>query len=314
MNTIFFVIAGLLLPFIFTAADAAQPPVQIGYSCSNFNDTFQMHVLDAARDEAAKQGIKLLVEDAGEDEHLQAEHIESMISEGIAALVVVPVNTSDVEYIVESAEIANIPVVFVNRNPFPDQRPPDRCFVIATDARVEGETQMNYVGRKIGMNGSVVIVQGILKNDAAISRTAGVLEVIAQSYPEMAITAEGSANWQREQARPLVKKWIESFGRERIDAVLSNNDEMALGAVEALEEAGFRDVIVVGVDAIGPALEAIGEGRMSATVLQDPDLQGRGAIGIAVRALRGEAQAQNFILPSELITRDNVGKYLRDKK
>lgn len=286
----------------------------IGYSCSNFNDTFQMHILEAAREEAQKQGFRLLVEDAGEDELLQAEHIENMISEGITALLVVPVNTSDVEYIVKPAEIANIPVVFVNRNPFPGERPPDRCFVIATDARVEGETQMNHVGRLIGMDGSIVILQGILKNDGAVSRTEGVKDVISLSYPELAITAEGSANWQRDQAKPLMKKWIETFGREKIDAVLSNNDEMALGAIEALEDAGIKDVVVVGVDAIPDALDAIRDGRMTGTVLQDPDMQGRGAVNIAARALRGESQAQNFILPSVLITKDEVGKYSKSVK
>lgn len=311
MNKSFPIVAALAFFISVVHSGLVRSEERIGYSCSNFNDTFQMHILEAARDEAEKQGFKLLVEDAGEDESLQADHIENMISEGITALLVVPVNTSNVDHIIKSAEIANIPVVFVNRNPFPGERPPDRCFVIATDARVEGETQMNYAGSIIGMNGSIVILQGILKNDAAVSRTEGVLDVITQSYPELAITAEAPANWQRDQAKPLMEKWIESFGREKIDAVLSNNDEMALGAIEALEEAGIGDVVVIGVDGIPEALGAIRDGRMTGTVFQDPGLQGRGAIGIAVRALRGKSQAQNFILPSELITAKTVEKYMK---
>lgn len=299
--------------FMLVGLGLANALEQIGYSCCDANDTFQKHILAAAQDEATKNGFKLLIEDARENVDLQVEQIERMISEGAQALLVVPVNTSNVDAITAIAKKAEIPLVFVNRNPFPGQRPPDDCFVVASDARVEGETQMNYAGKIIGMNGHVVILQGILSNEATQSRTNGVKDVITQSYPELAITAEGTANWQRPQAKTLMSEWIKAFGREKIDAVLSNNDEMALGALEALNDAGISDVIVLGIDAIPAALQAIKDGRMAGTVLQDADMQGRGGVNIAARAIRGESQAQNFILPSVLITKDDVEKYLKNK-
>lgn len=284
--------------------------IHIGYSCSNYDDGFQMRILDEARAAAAENGVKLSALDAREKVDVQLRHVDQLLADGANALLVVPVDTSKVDGIAAAAKKAKVPLVFVNRNPYRGERPPDDYFVICSDARVEGETQMNYAGPKIGSMGHVVILQGLLANEATVSRTAGVKDVISQSYPELAITAETTGYWQREMARVIMGEWIKAYGRGKIDAVLSNNDEMALGALDALEAVGIRDVLVMGVDAIPAALEAIKAGRMAGTVLQDAVSQGRGGVEIALRALKGEAQAQNFILPSELVTRENVDQFM----
>lgn len=299
-------IALFLAPFA-----AAGERIHIGYSCSNYDDGFQMRILDEARATAGANNVKLTALDAREKVDQQLRHIDQLLADGANALLVVPVDTSKVDGIVAAAAKAKVPLVFVNRNPYRGERPPDDCFVICSDARVEGETQMNYAGPKIGSMGHVVILQGLLANEATQSRTAGVRDVISQSYPELAITAETTGYWQREMARVIMVEWIKAYGRDKIDAVLSNNDEMALGALDALEAAGIRDVLVMGVDAIPDALEAVKSGRMAGTVLQDAVSQGRGGVEIALRALKGESQAQNFILPSELVTRENVDKFMK---
>ncbi|MCD7896762.1 MAG: substrate-binding domain-containing protein [Planctomycetaceae bacterium] len=303
----FFLYAAAALLVTVTAGAGDQ--FHIGYSSPDTEDSFQLLLIEAAKQEAVDQRVILTVEDAREQVDLQLQQVDKMIAAGVDALLVVPVNTSDVDEIVKKAQAAKIPLVFVNRNAYVGQRPPDNCYVIATDAYVEGETQMNYAGPLIGSDGNVVIFQGILSNEATQSRTRGVKEVISQSYPELAITAEATANWRRDQATGIMREWIKSFGRERIDAVLSNNDSMALGALDALKEAGIDDVIVMGVDGLQEALDEIEAGRMAGTVLQDPNMQGRGAVRIAVNVLKGEPQTQNNILPSELITKENLNHY-----
>lgn len=184
-------LAALFALFSATSALCGEQ-IRIGYSCCDFEDNFQSRVLNAARERAAGEGVKLIAMDAREKVDLQLQQVDKMIADGVDALVVVPVDTGTVDELVAAARKAKVPLVFVNRNPYVGERPPDNCFVIATDATVEGETQMNYAGPKIGSSGHVVILQGILNNEATQSRTAGVKDVITQSYPELAITAEAT--------------------------------------------------------------------------------------------------------------------------
>ncbi|MCD8350231.1 MAG: substrate-binding domain-containing protein [Planctomycetaceae bacterium] len=304
----------VLLALIFALGTAVAAPageqVHIGYSCAGFDDVFLSRVRSAAQAEASANNVKLTMMDAREKIDVQLQQIDQLLADQVDALLVVATDTEDVDDIVRMAKKAEVPLVFVNRNPFTGIRPPDDCFVISSSARVEGETQINYVGPKLDAYGHIVILQGILHNEATRSRTEGVKDVIMQSYPELAITAEAPANWQRDMAKVVMGEWIKAYGRDEIDAVLSNNDEMALGALDALETAGITDVLIMGVDANPDALEAIKAGRMTGTVLQDPIAQGRGGVQIALRALAGESQAQNFLIPSDLVTAENVDNYL----
>ncbi len=289
--------------------------IHLGYSCVDLTDPFQLFIVEAAKKEAAEADVRLTIVDSQENVERQRKQVDKMIADGVDALAVVPVDTAKVDYLVKAAAAAGIPLVFVNRNPFVGIRPPEDCFVIASDAYVEGETQMNFAGPLItasGGLGHVVILQGILNNEATQSRTRGVKDVIMRAYPDLGITAEATANWRRDQARVIMREWIKFYGREKIDAVLSNNDAMALGALDALEEVNFGGVVVMGVDGLPEALAAIKSGGMAGTVLQDGEAQGRGAVQIAARAIQGEAQPQNNILPSELITRKNVRAFQKN--
>lgn len=291
-----------------TRAGSGEEKIRIGFSTSSLDDTFLNYVVEAARGAAKEHDVDLIVEGARESIDVQNSQVTAMIAEGVSAIVVVITDTSMPAEVVEAAKKAGIPLVFVNRNPYPGERPPENCFVIATDAFVEGETQMRFAGGLIGADGHLFILQGLPTNDGAQKRTAGVKSVVQSTYPELAIVAEETANWMRGQARGIVNKWIDSF--ERIDAIVANNDDMALGALDALRERNRKDVVVVGVDAIPEALQAIADGAMAGTVLQDPIEQGRRAITVALRAIRKEPQTQNLLLPSELVTKDNIADYL----
>lgn len=300
------VLCGMALALFLTTPSLSGDAIRIGYACSNFSDGFQMSIVEAAREYSSKAGVELVVVNAEESLEKQQQQVRQFVQERVDALIVVPVNTDMVQEYVSAAAGGAVPLVFVNRNPYPGQRPPDKCYFIGTDAYVEGETQMNYAGPIIGGDGKLFILQGILTNDATQRRTNGVREVVSASYPELAIVAEASANWRRDSAEEIVTAWIGEFGDKGMDAIISNNDAMALGALDALDKAGVRGVTVMGVDAIPDAIEAIRSGRMTGTVLQDAVLQGKGAVEMAVKAVKGESVNQIEIIPSELVTRETL--------
>lgn len=300
---------GLLLVLVCGLGAAGEGKLRIGFATSNLDDTFLNYVVSEARKAAADHGATLAVEGAGENTDTQLAQVRAMVDGGVDAVVLVITDTSRSADFVELTKEKKVPLIFVNRNPFPGDRPPPDCYVIATDAFVEGETQMNYAGQIIGPEGKLFILQGLATNDSTKKRCEGVISVVSSTYPEMAVVAEDSANWMRGQARSLVHKWLDSY--DEMDAILANNDDMALGALDALSDRRREGVTVLGVDAIPAALEAIAEGRLAGTVLQDPVLQGRGAVEIALRAAKGESQPQNQILPSELVTKENVRNFMK---
>lgn len=302
MRRIFLMAAALCLVGTAFAGD-----FKIGYVCNNFNDTFQTYIVDAARDYVAKNpGISLEVTDAQEDTVRQNDQVNTFIASGVDALIVVPVNTSAVNPMVRAARNAGIPLIFVNRNPYADGNIPENVYFIGADSVLEGETQMEYAGPIMKGKGNIVILMGMLSNEASLARTTGVKNVIARKYPDIKVLAEETGNWQRDQGMTLMENWITTYGKQ-INAVMSNNDEMALGAIIALEKAGMNDVLSFGVDAIPDALVAIKAGRMTGSVLQDPVAQGAGGVELAVKLLKGEKPAERIVkLPAKLIDKSNA--------
>ncbi|MCC8179556.1 MAG: substrate-binding domain-containing protein [Planctomycetes bacterium] len=295
---------------VVASAASSGERYRIGYLCSNLDDTFQVLILEAAREAALEAGIEFFEMDAGEDVLKQQDQFDSLARKGVDAFLVVPVNPYSVTPLVAKARRHGKPLVFINRNPYPDDAPPENVYYIGSNSFVEGETQIHYAGEQLGGSGNIVILVGILTNEASQNRTRGVRHAIRTTYPDIAILSEESGNWQRSQGEAITKNWLMAFG-DKINAVISNNDEMALGALEALTSVRLADdVLVVGIDAIPAALHAIDQGLMNATVKQDPVAQGRGAVEIAVKAITGQRQGHVFILPSTLITKENVAEYL----
>ncbi|MCC8180550.1 MAG: substrate-binding domain-containing protein [Planctomycetes bacterium] len=300
----------LLATALCLAVSAQAGEYKIGYSCNNFNDTFQTYIVDAAREFVATvEGVVLEVSDAQEDTVRQGDQIDTFIQSGVDALVVVPVNTTAVQPYVRAAARANVPLIFVNRNPYPDGKIPENVYFIGADSTLEGETQMEAAGAAMGGKGNIVILVGMLSNEASHARTQGVKNVIAAKYPNIKVLAEETANWQRDQGMTVMENWMTAYG-DQINGVCSNNDEMALGALNALQKSGRKDVVVYGVDAIPDALVSIGRGEMTGTLLQDPVGQGKGSVEMALNILRGIKPAQQINkLPAVLINKDNVASY-----
>ncbi len=299
----------LVLGLLAMTNSFAGEQIKVGYSCCNFNDIFQIYVVEAAK-AAAGTDINLEITDAQEDVIRQQDQVMTMIQNGLDALIVVPVDTSAVSKIVSAAKDAKLPLIFVNRNPYPDGNIPENVFFIGADEGLMGEEQMKFAGQKMGGKGNIVILLGILSNEAALSRTQGNHQIIQSMYPDIKVLAEETGNWQQDQGLTVMENWITAYG-DKINGVISNNDNMVLGAISALEAVGMRDkVVTVGIDATTDALEAILAGRLDATVLQDPVIQGKGAVEMIRKLKKGEKVPQMNKMPAKLITAANAQEQL----
>ncbi len=283
---------------------------RVAYICNNFNDTFQTYVMDAAKKYFSEvNNVDLIAQDALEDVVRQQDLVNTMIAQGIDALIVVPVDTSAMTPITRAAAEAKVPLVFVNRNPYAGKPLPEKVYYVGSQEIIAGKLQMGYIGSLLKGVGGISILMGKLDNEGALKRTEGVERYALESFPAIRILAKETGNWQRDQAMVITENWITAYG-PNLNAILSNNDEMALGAIEALRAAGREDVYVVGIDAIPDALEAILAGTLAGTVLQDSKGQGMGAARIAHQALEGRVQSSLVWVPFVLITPENIAEFL----
>ena len=295
------------------ACAASADGFKIGYACNNFNDTFQTVIEKYAREYAEANGVEYVYADGHEDELKQQDQIKAMIEDGVNALVVVAVNPMGVEPIIDMAAEAGIPLVFVNRNPFSADDGsdiPDGVYYVGSNEIDAGMYQAQYVVDKVGADAECgyVVLLGELSNTATPLRTEGNHKVFDELAGYKSL-AEETANWQRDQGLAKMENWITTYG-DQICAVMANNDEMALGAVEALEAAGMKDkVLVLGVDLIDDAVVAIEEGRLDCSVKQDGKGQGEGAMGVAIRVLNGEEVDKLTVIPFVPVSLENVAEY-----
>jgi len=282
----------------------------VGYVINNLNDTFQTYILNAAEERAKELGIEVRVENAEENLIAQQDLVNTLIQNNVDALVVVPVDTSAMGPITDAAQNAGIPLVYVNRNPYAgdEDSMPDGVYYVGSEEIQAGIIQGEYVADQLDGEGGVAILMGILGNEGAVQRTEGVNSVIDE-YDGMEVLAEETAEWQRDQAITIAENWILTYG-DNINAILANNDEMALGAVQAIESTGREDIIVMGVDAISDALSAISEGRLDGTAFQDAEGQGGTAISILDGLRNGEEPDSKItFIDFQLVTEENVNEF-----
>lgn len=300
--------ASLALSLMF-ASGAALADMKIGVSMSQFDDTWLTYLRESM-DKKAKSypdGVQLQFEDARSDVVKQLSQVESFISQKVDAIVVNPVDTAATKKITEAAVKAGIPLVYVNRRP-DDLKLPKGVVTVASNDLEAGEMQMQYLADKMGGKGDIVILLGDLANNSTTNRTKGVKEVLAK-YPNIKIEQEQTGVWLRDKGMTLVNDWL-TQGR-KFDAVVANNDEMAIGAAMALSQAGVDkgSVLIAGVDGTPDGLNAIKKGNMAVSVFQDAKGQADGSIDTAVKMAKNEAVEQNVWVPYRLITPQNVDTF-----
>ena len=287
----------------------------IGVSMAKFDDNF-LTVLRTGMEEhaATLEGVTLQVEDAGDDVAKQLDQVNNFIASGVNAIIVNPVDTSATQAISDAAAAANIPLVYVNREPVNVDTLPDNQAFVASNEADSGTLETMEVCRILKEAGkteaNIFVIQGQLSNQAAVMRTKDIHDVIAT--PEcsfMKIIDEQTSNWNRDEAQNLMTNWLSSG--QAFDAVVANNDESAIGAIQAMKAAGMdmTTVVVGGVDATQDALAAMEAGDLDVTVFQDAAGQGSGSLNAALALTKGEAVEQKVYIPFLLVTPANMADY-----
>ncbi|KAA0980489.1 sugar ABC transporter substrate-binding protein [Pseudomonas sp. ANT_H12B] len=299
----------LLALSLMFASGAVLADMKIGVSMSQFDDTWLTYLRESM-DKKAKSypdGVQLQFEDARSDVVKQLSQVESFISQKVDAIVVNPVDTAATKKITEAAVKAGIPLVYVNRRP-DDLKLPKGVVTVASNDLEAGEMQMQYLADKMGGKGDIVILLGDLANNSTTNRTKGVKDVLAK-YPNIKIEQEQTGIWSRDKGMTLVNDWL-TQGR-KFDAVVSNNDEMAIGAAMALQQAGVDkgSVLIAGVDGTPDGLNAIKKGSLAVSVFQDAKGQADGSIDTAVKMAKNEPVEQAVWVPYRLITPQNVDTF-----
>ena len=284
----------------------------VAYVINNLNDTFQTFILDAAEAYAKENGVNFIIENANEDVIKQQDLVNSLIEREVDAIIVVPTDTSAMGPITAAVIEAKIPLCYVNRNPYAgkEEKMPENIYYVGVDEITGGKMQMDFIGNEISGEGNIAILMGILGNEGALKRTLGVKEVIKSKYPKVKVLAEETGLWQRDEGLAITENWITTYGDD-LSAIIANNDEMALGAIQALKSNGLLGKVkVVGLDATPDALNSLEKGELSATVFQDAAGQGTTAAKNVIDAIKGK-QVENKItyIPFKLVTKENLNDF-----
>jgi len=280
----------------------AEKTYKIGFTVNDFNDKWVSYVLDAVKEwDAQNDEVEVVLGNSQSDSQKQFAIVEDWISQGFDAICVKPVDLEATKAMANACKAANIPYVAI-------QQPIDEATARCIQNSIKtGETQMQAVVDKLGGKGNVVILEGEPGTLVAMQRLEGNKNILAK-YPEVKLEAVEVANWQRDQAMKVMENWIQAG--IKIDAVVASCDEMAIGAMLALEAANARgDVIIAGIDATPDALKLMKEGKLDLTMFADANKLGNETLNLALKLVKGEA-AEDVVIDDLLVTPEEADKYL----
>jgi inositol transport system substrate-binding protein len=282
-------------------------------SMDKFDDNF-LTILRNRMSDYAKTlpGVLVQIADAQDDISNQLSQVQNFIANGVDAIIVNPVDTSATAAITKAAADAGMPLVYVNREPIDVNKLGPKAAFVASNEAESGTLEAKEICKLLGGKGSILVIEGQLRNQAAVQRTKDIHEVIAT--PECSgikIIAEQTAEWDRTKGQNLMTNWL-SKGMQ-FDAVVSNNDEMAIGAMQAMKSAGVdaKKAIVGGVDATQDALASMKSGDLKVTVFQDAAGQGKGAVDAALKLAKSEKVDKRVYIPFQLVTPANMDQFVK---
>ena len=263
----------------------------VGFSVSTLNNPFFVSLSEGAKAEAEKQGVKLVVVDAGDDAAKQTNDIEDLISRNVSVLIVNPVDSDAVAPAVQNAVSKGIKVISVDRV----VNGVEVDCQIASDNAAGAKMATEYLIELIGEGAKAAELEGVPGASATIDRGAGFHEAADK---DLDVVASQTANFNRAEGMNVMENILQSC--PEVKGVFAHNDEMALGAVEAVLASG-KDIKIVGFDATDDAVAAVKSGKMAATVAQKPELMGETAVQTAMKLINGETVEKSLPVEVELI-------------
>ncbi|MBN9984546.1 substrate-binding domain-containing protein [Rhizobium laguerreae] len=300
-------LASIALAISISAAHAQT----IGVSMSDL-DKFRTALLNGVVSHGQTiSGLKLVTESAKGDNELQKQQVQKLIADTVDAIILAVSDGDLGPQMTKMAADAGIPLVYINNVPSNLLDLPDNQVVVASNEKESGTLETKQVCALLKGKGRVVVLMGEPFHAAARARTQDISDVIATpDCKGLQIVERQAAYWSSDYADQQMQEWL-SAG-VKFDAVIANNDEMALGAIRAMKKNNIpmKDVVVAGVDATDDALAAMVAGDLDVTILQSAVGQGAAAVDAAVKLIRKEKVPRENNVPFELVTPENIATYL----
>ncbi|MEI2469461.1 ribose ABC transporter substrate-binding protein RbsB [Peribacillus frigoritolerans] len=268
--------------------------VKVGVSISTLNNPFFVSLKDGIEKKAKEKGMKVTVVDAQDDTAKQISGIEDLILQKVDVLLVNPTDSAAISSAVKDANDAGIPVITIDRSS--DEG--DIETFIASDNVAGGEMAAEYLVKELGEKAKVVELEGVSGASATRERGKGFHNIADK---QLEVLTSQTAEFDRTKGLNVMENILQ--GNKDIQAVFAHNDEMALGAIEAIKAAG-KDIIVVGFDGNDDALKAVESGELKATIAQQPALIGEEAVNAAEKILKGDKVDDTISVPLKLVTKE----------
>lgn len=292
---------------------AADKPISVGFSQIGAESAWRTAETESIRSEAKKRGVNLKFSDAQQRQENQIKALRTFMAQRVDAIILAPVVETGWEPVLRELKRAKIPVILVDRGVKVSD---DSLYttLIASDFVEEGRLAAQWLAKKLNEKGNVVELQGTPGAAPAIDRKKGFAEVIAK-YPGIKLIKSQTGEFTRAKGKEVMEAFLKAEGRN-INAVYAHNDDMALGAIQAVEEAGLKpgtDVIIVSIDGVKSAFEAMVAGKLNCTVECNP-LLGSAAFDAAEAALAGKKVEKKVIVKDEVFDQSTASKVIASRK
>lgn len=274
-----------------TSVETKEGGYKIGVSLSTLNNPFFVSIREGIEEKAKEEGAEVVISDAQNDSSVQSNQIEDLITQKVDLIIINPVDSTAISSSVQKANEANIPVICVDRG----TEDGEIVSLVASNNVEGGKMAGEFILEKVGENAEVIQLEGIPGASSTRERGQGFEEA---TKDKINLVASQTANFDRAEGLTVMENLLQA--QPDVKAVFCQNDEMALGASEAIKASG-KDVTIVGFDGNEDAIKAVEEGNLSATVAQKPKEMGRLAIETAIKYLKGEKVEETVDSPLELI-------------
>ncbi len=285
-------IVALLSVPLFANGQKESSQVKVGLVISTLNNPFFVSLKDGAQSKATELGYSLIVLDSQNDPAKELSNVEDLVTQGVSAILINPADSDAVGNAIKVANKQKIPVITLDRGATSGEV----VTHIASDNVAGGKMAGEFVVKLLGGKGNVVELEGLPGTSAARDRGKGFNEALKNT--PIKVVAKQAADFDRTKGLNVMEDILQ--GQSNIDAVFAHNDEMALGALKAIEASG-RDIKIVGFDATADAVKAVKEGKMAATVAQQPALIGSMGVDAVSKILAGESVPEYLPVSLKLI-------------
>lgn len=274
-----------------TSAETKEGGYKIGVSLSTLNNPFFVSIREGIEEKAKEEGAEVVVSDAQNDSSVQSNQIEDLITQKVDIIIINPVDSTAIASSVQKANEANIPVICVDRG----SEDGEVLSLVASNNVEGGKMAGEFILEKVGENAEVIQLEGIPGASSTRERGQGFEEA---TKDKINLVASQPANFDRAEGLTVMENLLQAH--PDVKAVFCQNDEMALGASEAIKASG-KDIVIVGFDGNDDAVEAVKNGELAATVAQQPKEMGKLAMENAINHLKGETIEAQIDSPLELV-------------